>query len=113
MLPGSSIGVGMGSGKVQLRPDRGRENAANDRPDTVALGPGDADRGLRTLRARPQCGGADELPDRVAGRRRTPRSRDRMAGPSWAGSGAQGPDPAHDGPAMRSLERGVLRRPAT
>src|SRR6266511_2905629 len=91
MLPGSSIGVGMGSGKVQLRPDRGRENAANDRPDTVALGPGDADRGLRTLRARPQCGGADELPDRVAGRRRTPRSRDRMAGPSWAGSGAQGP----------------------
>src|SRR6266511_1021823 len=96
MLPGSSIGVGMSSGKVQLRPDRGRENAANDRPDTVALGPGDADRGLRTLRARPQCGGADELPDRVAGRRRTPCSRDRMAGRSWAGSGAQEADVGHE-----------------
>src|SRR5215207_23531 len=91
MLPGSSIGVGMSSGKVQFRPDRGRENAADDRADTVALGPSDAERRVRTLRGHAWSRGTHQLPDRVAGRRRTPRSRDCVAGPARAGSSAHGP----------------------
>src|SRR5437762_2675439 len=91
MLPGRSIWVTMASGKVELRPDMGWENTADDRPNPVALGPGHAHRGGRTLRAHAGRRGADQLPHRVAGRRRTPRSRNRVAGPPRVGSSAQGP----------------------
>src|SRR5579859_1083719 len=89
MLPDSSIAVFISSGKVRSRPDRGWEQAANDGADTVALGPSDADCGVRTLRAHTWSGGTYELPHRAAGRRRAQRARDRLAGPAWATPGAQ------------------------
>jgi hypothetical protein len=51
MLPWRSIGIGMISGKVCSRSDMGREHAADGGADTVALGPSDADRRVRTLAA--------------------------------------------------------------
>src|SRR6266542_2872971 len=89
MLPGSSIALCMSCGKVQSRPDKSRENAADDSANTVALGPGDADCGVRALRAHSWSGGTDELPDRAAGRRRAQRARDRLAGSAWVPPGAQ------------------------
>src|ERR1700694_4295516 len=90
MLPSSSIALCMSSGKVRFRPDRGWEQAADDSADTVALGPSDAQRSVRTVRADTWSSGADQLPDRAAGRRRAQRPGDRLAGPAWAASGAQG-----------------------
>src|SRR5579872_4055430 len=90
MLPGRSIGISMASGKVQSRSDMGRENAADGGADTVALGSGDADRGVRTLRADAERGRAAQLPGGVAGRRRTARSRNRVAGSPRAGSSPHG-----------------------
>src|SRR5215470_5339078 len=90
MLPGRSIGISKASGKVHSRSDMGRENAADGGADTVALGSGDADCGVRTLRADAKRRRADQLPDGVAGRRRTARSRNRMAGPPRAGSSPHG-----------------------
>src|ERR1700730_4147668 len=89
MLPDSSIALMMSSGKVRSRPDRSQEQAADDSADTVASGPSDADCGVRALRAHTWSGGADELPDRAVGRRRTQRARGRVAGAPWAAPGAQ------------------------
>src|SRR5437762_73768 len=80
----------MTSGKVHSRSDMGREDAADGGADTVALGSGDADRGVRTLRAHAERRRADQLPDGVAGRRRTARSRNRVAGAPRAGSSPLG-----------------------
>src|SRR6266567_5036826 len=90
MLPDSSIALSMSSGKVLSRPDRGWEQAADDSADTVAVGPSDAHRGVRTLRAHTWRGGAHQLPDRAAGRRGAQRARDRLARPARTASGAQG-----------------------
>lgn len=49
MLHVSSITVEVSSGKVRYRPDKGREDAAGDSTDMVALGPSGAHRRVRTL----------------------------------------------------------------
>src|SRR5919205_3021318 len=90
MLP---VGVGvMGkwSGIVPSRLGRSREDVADARAVAAEVGSSDARGRGRAVRARPWGRGADQLPDRAAGRRGTPCPRDRLAGPTWPAPGTQG-----------------------
>src|SRR5919199_5978827 len=93
MLPPNSGVMFMGSGIVLVRPDRGRENAADARPVAVAFGSDDARGGGRALRADPQRHRAHEWSDGPAGGRRTDHHRDRLAGAARTRAGASDPAP--------------------
>src|SRR5450759_83852 len=108
MLPVRSITVESSSGKVQSRPDRGWEDAADDRPDTPAIGRSLARRRFRAVRAHTRSRRAHQLSDRAAGRRRTACYRDRLAGAARSGSGAQGAAPVPDrGPGRSGPAQGA------
>src|SRR5438477_972814 len=104
----------MSSGIVPFRPDRGREEHADDRTAAVAVGPNDARGGGRALRPHARCGRADQLPDRAAGRRGSTGDGDRLAGAARAHPGPQdraplperGPAGAGAGQAHRAPARG-------
>src|SRR5919202_4990645 len=93
MLPENWVTVRMGSGIVVVRPDRGREDDADDRTAAVAVGSSDTRGSGGALRGHAGCDRADQLPDRAAGGRRTARAGNRLAGPARTHTSAQGAAP--------------------
>src|ERR1041385_231965 len=93
MLPPNSVVVWRISGIVVVRPDRGWENAVDDRYVAVAVGPRNARGRGRALRADAQCHRAHQLPDGLAGGRRTDDHRDQLAGAARTRAGTEDPAP--------------------
>src|SRR5918998_554690 len=91
MLPVESGVIWGVSGIVHFRLDMSREDRADARAVATAAGPDDAGGRGRAVRAPTRGDRTHQLPDRAAGGRGAPCSRDRLARPTWAAPGPQSP----------------------